>query len=320
MRVVRRGALFTVTIAAAAPLQGCPPSCDDLHQAYALDSDTYVDLEARYGVRLPQHECEDLCATAAADAEPVGGGTAAPVNDTWDSCTLIEIETAGYTGPGVLCEGTRCFPQGVGRPPAGLFVRRAGRGPFALAAAYEAASVLAFESLAAGLSAHRAPFGLVRAARRAARDELRHAAAMAALALRGGGTLGALAVAPLQEGTRSLEELARENATEGLVQEGWGARVLAHQARHASLPTTRRTLASVARDERRHFELSLAIQRWAGSRLGRGARARVADAAHDALDAVSTEPAADAGPGLPGRRAARALLSDLRGELAPVLS
>jgi len=52
---------------------------------------------------------------------------------------------------------------------------------FARMAALEAASVIAFRTLARELAFHRAPLALVRGCRRAARDEIRHARATGAL-------------------------------------------------------------------------------------------------------------------------------------------
>src|SRR5258708_38720960 len=78
-----------------------------------------------------------------------------------------------------------------GSRPAGACLRRAARSSsrgrwLADAAWMEAASVRAFQRLARELAAHGAPLELVREARRAARDEARHARVMTTLARRHG--------------------------------------------------------------------------------------------------------------------------------------
>src|SRR5581483_10898484 len=81
------------------------------------------------------------------------------------------------------CPG--CLGAG-GRKPIGLVRARATAAPTALGAYFarmafeEAASVHAFRRLRDELALHGAPLPLVQAARRAARDEVRHARAMSA--------------------------------------------------------------------------------------------------------------------------------------------
>lgn len=299
------GGVALVTAAAvsgAFATWGCAPACTDLSNAYLLDADQFADLQKRYGSALPQNQCVDLCTRATEEAEADGGGgsgggaTGGLVGgtDSWDSCSLITIETAGYSGPGILCEGTRCFPQGMGRQPARATARARAREHYAaVAAGAEAASVIAFEDLARDLGHHDAPV-LAQWARRAAHDELEHAAAMGALALAAGATPGGLSLTSREPLT--LEQLALENAGEGLVTEGAGARVLAHQARHAQSAAARTLLGRVARDEADHYKLSLAIHRWARRGLGVNARRRVDEAARAALSQLSAPPSVEATP------------------------
>lgn len=309
---------------------GCAPACTDLSNAYVLDADQFTDLQTRYGSALPQNQCADLCTRATEEAEAGGGGSGGGVgglvggNDSWDSCTLITIETEGYTGPGILCEGTRCFPQGMGRQPARATPRAQAREPYAaMAAAAEAASVIAFEDLARDLGHHHAPT-LASWARRAAHDELEHAAAMGALALAAGALPSGFSLS--SRGPLTLEQLALENAREGLVTEGAGARVLAHQARHAQSERARALLGRVARDEADHYKLSLAIHRWARRELDLQARRRVDDAARAALDALSAPPSIEATPaeraalGLPDDAALATIHARFAAQLHRVLS
>jgi hypothetical protein len=124
----------------------------------------------------------------------------------------------------------------IGRRPAGLLVAQApvreGLGAlFARIARLEAASVPAFERLEEELRAFGAPAALLAGCRRAARDEIRHARTMTALARRHGAEPEVpvlSAIAP-----RDLETIARENAVEGCVRETYGALVATHQAMNA---------------------------------------------------------------------------------------
>jgi hypothetical protein len=138
----------------------------------------------------------------------------------------------------------------VGRRPEGLRESADELGAslgafFARSAALEAASVPAFLRLGRELRSHGAPRSLVARARAAARDEVRHARAVAELALVFGGQTPLWSAAP---GTlRELEAVATENAIEGCVRETYGALVALHQqqcARDARVgavyPTPRR--------------------------------------------------------------------------------
>src|SRR5207244_884717 len=125
-----------------------------------------------------------------------------------------------------------CQIGGTGRRPAGLVApSRSGRGGdevgayWARAAHLEAASVHAFRTLAADLHAYGAPRRLVEAASRAAGDEVRHARACATLARRHGSS--PVPVVVRSPPSRSLVEIAEENAVEGCVRETWGALVAA---------------------------------------------------------------------------------------------
>jgi hypothetical protein len=150
----------------------------------------------------------------------------------------------------------------------------------------EAASIAAFRHLRRELVAHRAPRRLVRAAERAARDEVRHARITGGLARRHGSE----PIAPRVESVavRSLEAVAIENAVEGCVREAFGALVASWQARAASDPVIRAAMTRIARDETRHAALAFAVDAWARARLGAEARARVEHARSTAINEVST--------------------------------
>jgi hypothetical protein len=196
----------------------------------------------------------------------------------------------------VSCVGVPC----VGRWTSGVETPRADNPSslgeyFARCSYFEAASVYAFERLAAELAAHGAPARLVRAAYRAARDEARHARRTRALARRYGVEPAWPEAAKLP--VRPLVEMARENAAEGCVRETYGAVLGLVGAARAQDAQVRAVMRTIARDECRHAGLSWRVDAWAASRLGprdqEEVRRAMTDAVrelltgdHDGLDAV----------------------------------
>jgi hypothetical protein len=212
----------------------------------------------------------------------------------------------------------------IGRRPAAFAPRRCGaRGSrvgrwFADAAVLEAASVPAFRRLAAELTAHGAPAPLVRAARRAAGDEIRHYRLTAAVARAGGADARAPRVRRMP--VRSLVAMAAENAREGCVRETFGAVTAAFQARHAVDPSLRAVMTTIARDEARHALLAWEIDAWARAALPPSRARRLSSARQAAARTVETEIAAAPPPdrslaralGLPSPAALRRLVADAR--------
>lgn len=137
----------------------------------------------------------------------------------------------------------------------------------------EAASVRSFRRLARELRAHCAPTELVLAAETAAREEVRHARAMARLARKHGAEPPKVRVARV--GRRSLEAIAIENAVEACVGETYGAALAAWQATRARDPEVRRALAAIAPDEANHAALAWAVREWIAGKLDDDATARV---------------------------------------------
>src|SRR5262249_33228761 len=141
---------------------------------------------------------------------------------------------------GIDIDCATCPGPGGGRAPAGLVqpeLPRAGTplgGYFAALSHLEAASVHAFGRLRRELAAHRAPARLLAAARRAQRDEVRHAHRMARMARRFGGVPVRPRVAGIPP--RALDEIAIENAVEGCVRETFGALLAVFQATRAQDP------------------------------------------------------------------------------------
>lgn len=219
----------------------------------------------------------------------------------------------------------RCQPDCTGRRPAGLVENQAPSSAdarehslgdyFAEMAYFEAASIEAFRVLAGELRRRRAPARLVRAARRAARDELRHARLARALARRHRSPATLPEVAPL--GPRSLEAMALENAVQGCVRETWGALVAVHQSHAARDPHVRAAMARVARDEIQHAALSWRVDAWLHGRLSPAARRRVAESKQAAFtrvaaDAATTPSDALKAAGAPTRERALVMLADLQ--------
>jgi hypothetical protein len=148
-------------------------------------------------------------------------------------------------------------------------------------AALEKASIASFERLARELTAHRAPPSLIRAARRSASDERRHARRVWGLARAHGAR--EVRFAPVERSIRPLAEVALENATSGCVLETYGAVEAAWQAEHALDPKVRKTMRSIAPDEARHARLAWWIDSWAQLQLNAADRGRITRARRSAV-------------------------------------
>jgi hypothetical protein len=234
----------------------------------------------------------------------------------YTTCCGPDKTDGGYALTCIL----NCSGPGPGRRPPGL-VASSSAGDcavgryFADAAHLEAASVHSFRRLARELDAHGAPRTLVAAARRALRDEVRHARAMRRLARAHGSTPPAVRVAATP--SRSLEELALENVVEGCVRETFAALLAVYQSRAAADTAVRSTMAAIAPDETRHAELAWAIDEWAQPRLDECARRRITNARRRAATELAAECASiDAtlarSVGLPSRQQTAALLETTR--------
>lgn len=202
-----------------------------------------------------------------------------------------------------------CHP--LGRRPEGFADVASGGtlgGHLRRAMHHEAESVRAFRRFAVELEAHGAPPALASAARRAARDEIRHAWMFARLL----GTCPRIDTDDLP--VRSLAECARDNAVEGCVLETYSAAVAAYQAERAQAPALRACFARIARDETEHAALARAAREWLDARLPPRERARQRRAAHEAERELALglrEPtsSAERALGLPTREHAEVLLA-----------
>jgi hypothetical protein len=219
--------------------------------------------------------------------------------------------------PDCVVSGRR--PDGLRLPPAscgdttGAYLARM--------AALEAASVAAFRRLRRELRALGAPDELLGRAREAAKDEIRHARAVRALAAPYGAPFVAPEIVPSE--ARELLAVALENAREGCVRETYGA-LLAHvQAARAEDPAVRDAMKVIAEEETRHAELSWDVATWLDGRLDEAGRARVRRERARAIAELDEELAqalpravADA-VGMPSPTEARALFEALAARLFP---
>jgi hypothetical protein len=248
-------------------LSGCMPVTSTLPRQCVTPE------QAAVGQALPNDKCLAFC------------------NQGLPFCVVNAVDEATVS---VLCE-PGCA---VGRRPAGLGESprcdsRAAGSYFAEIAQLEAASVTAFRILRDELRASGAPEKLVRAAARAARDEVRHARSTGALARR----FGAVPRKPSLEPRplRSVEAVAVENAIEGCVRETFGALLATRQAAQARDPVVRATMMRIARDETQHASLAWRVARFLDTKLGPEGRRRVERArraaASELLANLANEPA-----------------------------
>lgn len=177
------------------------------------------------------------------------------------------------------------------------------------------ASVQAFRILASELEAHSAPAALVRASKRAGRDEERHALMASSLARRHGAESGKPEFG--RPSLRAIEEVAIENAVEGCIRETFLALVSNRQAEKANDGTIRAAMKTIARDESEHAALAWTLAGWlepmvqgeGRSRYGKAARAAIQDLRTEAY-APYPEPLRRV-VGLPSVRDALALIDSL---------
>ena len=223
--------------------------------------------------------CAIACTAAAAPLDPViieschvtvgDGGTLIARCDYTDAC-----------GTGRRTEGLAEFsPEGAPHYGAAGYLARA--------AALEAASITAFRRLAVELAEAGAPRDLVLRARRAAREEVRHARAVGALARDRGAEVPRLAITPRRQ--RTLRQVAIENAAEGCVRETYGALVAAWQAARAADTAVRSAWGAIADEEAGHAELAWDVAAFLDTRLDADSRLAVAAARHQAAAGLARE-------------------------------
>ena len=239
-------------------------SCEIDHPIFEVNASPNLPLDAGFNLCVTGEPCTSAC----------GSGY-----------TICCSPRASDGGAWLVACKYNCGPSG--RRPAGLETAGHSDGCavgqyFASMAHLEAASVHAFRSMARELVEHKAPKRLVAAARRAARDEIRHARLTRAMARAHGGTPPRRCSVTTPP-SRSLEEIAVENAVEGCVRETFGALLASWQARAAADRHVREMMVGIAEDEARHADLAWALDAWTRTRLDRAARRRVRDARQAAV-------------------------------------
>ncbi|MBA3461904.1 MAG: hypothetical protein H0T46_18225 [Deltaproteobacteria bacterium] len=275
MRPTLRRTLINLVLAAA-PLasSGCfiPGDCyEDETTTFRVLEPPPMELEmVLRACEADPAKCVELCEAVLMRERPYGGGFqgCSVKHDATGHDVKITYEVA--TGnSGCPIDGRR--PPGLKR----CRPRRAtiAGAHLARAAHFEAGSVHAFVGMARELARHGAPAALQHAARIAAIDEVRHARVVGELArARGAEPAPAVVSAPRR---RSLEALAIENVTEGVVGETWAALIAYWQAQHAADPALRAAYAAIAEDELRHAELAREVATWAEAKLSPAAKQRV---------------------------------------------
>jgi len=254
-------------------------SCEVDHPVTSINVPSNFPTDAGFYLCVTGSPCSDYCPSGVTGQVPDPAGYTT-------CCSPKPSDGGAYL---VACK-YNCGPSG--RRPAGLEEAAASHGCavgqyFASMAHLEAASVHAFRAMARELRAHGAPRGLIAQARRAARDEIRHARLTRAMAKAHGGAAAPVKVtAPA---SRSLEAMAVENAVEGCVRETFGALLASWQARAAGDRHVRAMMASIAEDEARHADLAWALDAWTRTKLDRAARHRVLDARRAAVADLARE-------------------------------
>lgn len=215
-----------------------------------------------------------------------------------------------------------CTSCAVGRKPADLLEDEGGcegEDPVATALAemarIEAASVHAFRRLERSLGELGADDDLRARARRAARDEIKHARSAARLARMRGARPRPVRLA--RERTPTTFELAMENAVAGCVHETLGVAYLEHQRTHAADPELRALAASLYDDELEHAALSWDLVAFFDRRLDAEERSQLRAATARALDDVVEEigrvhPRVRDALGLPQRETVARMVANLR--------
>jgi hypothetical protein len=160
---------------------------------------------------------------------------------------------------------------------------------FAEMATLEAASVIAFRRLYRDLARHGAPTDLLERARKAARDEIRHARATGKLAEKFGVAAPRMPKIEREDLGRSLMTIAKENAREGCVRETYGAMVAHLQVVRAGDADVRDVMAAIADEETEHAALSWDIAEWIESQLDGEQRKELAGERRRAFDQLKTD-------------------------------
>jgi len=196
---------------------------------------------------------------------------------TEESCsTLCQVEmdyydylcSCNYEGENengeqpITCEFTTCAIKGRGHGniQKGVTVIGSNNLTRYVAKAYhaEASSVAAFLQLRSELQRYNVPLELLKRCLHAAKDEIKHARMIAALARKNSAILPELSFGILPN--RTLFEITLDNAIEGCIYETYSALKAQYQVHHADarlIPI----LQTIARDETKHAQLAWDIHK-----------------------------------------------------------
>jgi hypothetical protein len=252
-------------IAGARALPFADSSGDD--EYIGIEAGLLVDFQKRFGAHLAAGWGLNVLSFNVQAAFPLSGperpirgsivATAAP----WEWAT----HATSVEGRPLIVDGQLVRPGfAAPLPQLASVEERAVRDHFASAAQFEYSSVWTFLRLAAELAAVGAPARLIAAALDAADDEVRHAELCAAVA---GVSLSPLALAAAQprftqRTPAALAQLAFEAWLEGCLNEGAAAEEARVAASEATDAARAAMLATIARDEQGHAELSWQVLAW----------------------------------------------------------
>ncbi len=271
-RAPLRPLLVALSAVAVASVAGCGFSegCGEIHSFSADVTPAQIARAARGGAPnvLDASECWELCRDHASIDEFLLKGFE-PDSAAQDSGHIqpqaCRVEAEARDRFSVHCQIDNygpCLGRGDARVEGPVVDPTPDPVPewLARAAHAEAGSVVAFEALAEELASKGLPLSLQRRLLEAASDERRHAAVMGHLARARGANVPPVVVrAPT---SRSLLEIALENAREGCVRETWAALEAHFQAKAAPTAALRAALGRIAVDEARHAELAWALHDW----------------------------------------------------------
>ena len=240
-------ALLLGTLTSCTSTWNCNPDEEDFDVDEELTTADIDQIVADWGLdSVDELDCDTACRFAYSR-------TRGWEMDSSTSCTLdlpVDEDNPGSvscTGHGYeyFCEGRR--PQ--------LHVHASAQTPLQAMAHLEAASVLAFEELAAQLVALGAPAEFSERCLAASQDERNHARWLGQLS-----GVEPLAV-PLQSAC-DLQDMALHNAVEGCVHETFAALAGLDRARRMDDPELRRVFLRIAQDELRHAQLAWDLHDW----------------------------------------------------------
>lgn len=287
--------LAIVSAALTLPLVACNCPDDDTEYDESYEGELVDDelTAARDAADSDEDRCKAGCEAVSHEeldsvtsCEAVGAEGYA--DKPWDvDNTSVTIKCTAHFIEPAFCTGRR--PLGHREAEVALGSRAAW---FAAHAHLERASVAAFTELATWLQRRGAPDELRARCLAAAADEVVHADALEALALREGAEVLPPGADPVPD---DLFTVALHNAVEGCISEAFAAMLATWQAEHAAAPALRALFTTISADELRHGQLAWDLHAWLWDQLTPAEQQAVAQAqqrAQQALPAIAASNAA----------------------------